>query len=78
MTTTQKRREPCEEERRLRKRMIDMNVKQRDIALATGLYLPDICHVIRQISKKPAYIRDVYNFLGLEIPEANKSFKPSA
>ncbi|MCL2357622.1 MAG: hypothetical protein FWC70_10835 [Defluviitaleaceae bacterium] len=73
MTATAKaRREPCPEERRIRKRMIDMNVKQRDIALAVGLFPTDVCKVITQTSKTPSYKRDVYNFLGLEMPNESE------
>lgn len=58
-----------EEERRLRMRMIEMGIRQRDIASATGIHINDVSSVVRGKSRSPRYIAEVYRFLELEQPE---------
>lgn len=59
-----------EEERRLRQRMIEMGIRQTDIAKATGIIIQDVSHVIRGSSRSPRYVAEVYRYLGLEQPTA--------
>jgi len=59
-----------EEERRLRQKMIEMNIRQKNIADQTGIHINDISNVIRGRSRSPRYIAEVYNYLGLEMPDA--------
>lgn len=58
-----------EQERLLRKKMIDMNIRQKDIAKATGIHINDISNVIRGRSRSPRYVAEVYKYLGFEPPE---------
>jgi len=58
----------CEEEKRMRSRMIEMGIRQNDIANATGIIIQDVSNVIRQRSKSPRYVAEVYKFLNLESP----------
>ena len=58
-----------EEEKRLRQRMIEMGIRQIDVANALGIHLADVSNVIREKSRSPRYIAEVYKFLGLEMPE---------
>ena len=56
------------EERRLRKRMIEMGIRQKDIADDLGIHIQNVSNVIRQQSRHPRYIAEVYNYMGLEQP----------
>ena len=60
------------EEKRLRKHMIDIEIKQADIVRGTGLSKPFVSAVIRGYSHCPAHIRKVYEFIGLTPPVAVK------
>ena len=60
-----------EEERRLRKRMIEMNIRQKDVASALGIHVANVSSVIRGCSQSPRYIAEVYKYLGLDMPGAN-------
>ena len=55
-----------DEERRLRHRLIEMGIRQKDVAAATGIHLNDVSNVIRGRSRSPRYVAEVYRFLGLE------------
>jgi len=55
-----------DEERRLRVRMMEMNVRQIDVAAKTGISKQDVNHVIRGKSRSPRYIAEIYKYLGLE------------
>jgi transcriptional regulator with XRE-family HTH domain len=55
-----------DEERRLRMRMIDMGIRQRNIADELGIHINDVSNVIRGRSRSPRYVAEVYKFLGLE------------
>jgi len=59
-----------DEERRLRQRMIEMGVRQTDIAASIGITIQDVSHVIRGSSRSPKYIAEVYKYLGLTQPNA--------
>ena len=56
------------EETRLRQRLIKMGIRQTDVANKTGIHIADVSNVIRQRSKLPRYIEEVYKFLGLAMP----------
>jgi hypothetical protein len=58
-----------DEERRLRMRMIQMGVRQKNIASDTGIHINDISNVIRGRSRSPRYVAEVYRYLELEQPE---------
>ena len=62
-----------EEERRLKHKMLEMGVRQTDVAKALGIDLSDVCHVVRGSSRSPRYVAEVYKYLGLKMPEQNKS-----
>ena len=57
-----------EEERRIRKRMVEIGVRQKDIVIGTGILKQDVSNVIRQRSKSTSYIAEIYHFLGLGLP----------
>ena len=57
-----------EEERRLRKRLIELGVRQADVANALGIYITDVSNVIRGKSRSPRYVAEVYKYLGLNMP----------
>ena len=58
-----------EEERRLRSRLIEMGIRQKNVAEATGIHINDISNVIRGRSRSPRYVAEVYRYLGMEMPE---------
>ena len=58
-----------EEERRLKIRILEMGIRQCDIAKAIGIADSDVTKVIRGRSQSPGYIAKVYAYLGLEIPK---------
>ena len=58
-----------DEERRLRVRMMEMGVRQKDIGKALGIDLSDVNKVVRGRSRSPRYVAEVYKYLGLEVPE---------
>ena len=60
-----------DEERRLRKRIIDMGVTQKEIAETIGIQRQDVTAVIRGKSRSPRYIAEVYKCLELERPSKN-------
>ena len=62
-----------DEERRLRHRIIELGIHQTDVAKALGINLSDVSHVVRGSSRSPRYVAEVYKYLGLEMPEQNKS-----
>ena len=57
----------------MKHRMLEMGIRQTDVANALGICLTDVCHVVRGSSRSPRYVAEVYKYLGLEIPEQNKS-----
>lgn len=58
-----------DEERRLRVRMLEMGLRQKDLADALGLPRQNVLAVIRGYSLCPLYVAEVYKYLGLEQPE---------
>ena len=58
-----------DKERRSRKRLIDLGMRQIDVSMATGIGPVDVNRVIKGISLAPAYIAEVYRCLGLEQPK---------
>lgn len=74
MTQKTKRAVPrgfSEEEKRLRRRIVDMGIRQKDIGDELGLSKADISHVFRGTCRSPRYVEAVYAYLGLEMPETN-------
>ena len=59
-----------DEERRIRVRLVEMGVRQRDMAAAIGIRFQDVSAVIRGTSKSPRYVAEVYKYLGLTGPES--------
>jgi len=57
-----------EEERRLRQRMLELGVKQTDIANTLNIQRQDVSAVVRGISRSPRYVAEVYKYLGLNVP----------
>ena len=57
-----------DEERRLRKRILEMGINQKKVAEAIGLQLSDVSKVVRGRCKSPHYVAEVYRFLGLNMP----------
>jgi len=57
-----------EEERRLRQRLIELGVRQADVANALGIHITDVSNVIRGKSRSPRYVAEVYKYLGLNMP----------
>ena len=57
------------EETRLRQRLIEMGIRQTDVANKTGIHIADVSNVIRGRSKSPRYVEEVYKFLGLDLPK---------
>jgi transcriptional regulator with XRE-family HTH domain len=58
-----------DEGRRLRIRKAELDLKNKDIAAAIGITPQDVTNVINCRSKSPRYIAEVYNLLGLDMPE---------
>jgi len=58
-----------EEEIRLRKHMLDLKIKMKDLSAETGIAISDVSKVIKGISPCPRYIATIYEYLGLEMPE---------
>ena len=61
-----------EDERRLRQRMIELGIRQTDVAKALGICLADVSNVIRERSRSPRYVAEVYKYLGLEMPSMSR------
>ena len=59
-----------EEETRIRQRLLEMGIRQINVAEALGLHVRDISAVVRGKSRSPRYVAEVYKFLGLEMPNA--------
>lgn len=57
------------EEKRLRKRLIELGLMQKDVAHSLGISTQDVSMVIRGRSKSPSYVAEVYKFLGMEMPD---------
>ncbi|MCL2337206.1 MAG: hypothetical protein FWC60_07270 [Firmicutes bacterium] len=57
-----------DEERRLRVRAMELNLRFVDIANMIGIRKQDVTAVIRGNSPSPAYIAEVYRVLGMDIP----------
>ena len=57
-----------DEERRLRNRLIELNIRQKHVAATLGIHINDVSNVIRGRSRSPRYIVEVYRCLGLEPP----------
>jgi plasmid maintenance system antidote protein VapI len=47
---------------------LEMGIRQKDVANATGIHLNDISNVVRGRSRSPRYIAEFYKFIGLEMP----------
>ena len=58
-----------EEQRRLKKRMLEMGVRQIHVADFIGITRQDVSNVVNGRSDKPKYVEKVYNFLGLDMPQ---------
>ena len=61
-----------EEERRIRKRILELGINQKKVAEVIGLQIRDVSEVVRGRSRTPHYIAEVYKFLGLEMPEIER------
>ena len=61
------------EEKRLRQRMIEMGIRQKNIAEDTGIHINDVSNVIRGRSKSPRYIAEVYKYLELKMPGTDET-----
>lgn len=59
-----------EEEKRIRKHMIDRNITQKKIASDLGLARQDVSNVVCGISRSPRYVKSVYDYIGLDVPES--------
>lgn len=57
------------EEQRLRVRLIEKGLKQRDVADALGIAKQDVSMVVCGRSTCPRYVEAVYAYLGLDIPK---------
>lgn len=58
-----------EDEKQVRKRLIDRSLTQSQIARALGLTRQDVSNVICGICRSPRYVKMVYDFVELEVPE---------
>ena len=81
LTITQKHNEEVEsmarpgftdEERRLRKRILELGINQKKVADSIGLQLRDVSEVVRGRSRTPHYVAEVYKFLGLKMPNKER------
>ena len=61
-----------DEERRLRRRILEMGINQKRVAEAVGLKLDDVSKVVRGRCKSPHYVAEVYNFLELKMPKEER------
>ena len=57
-----------DEEKRIKLRLIDMGLRQTDVARIIGIARADVCAVVRGVSRSPRYAEEVYKFLGLQMP----------
>ena len=57
-----------EEEHRIRQRLIEMGIRQKNVAEAIGIHIKDVSAVVRQCSRSPRYVAEVYKYLGLTMP----------
>ena len=56
------------EESRIKIRILELGIRQKDIALALGIAASDVSKVVKCKSNCPKYKSSVYEFLGLSMP----------
>lgn len=61
-----------EEERRIKQRLLELGLQQKHVADALKLHVRDVNAVVKQCCRSPRYVKEVYGFLGLEMPKNNK------
>lgn len=67
-----------EEEKRIRRRILDMGIRQRDIADELGISKQDVSMAISGKSTCPKYVSAVYDYLGLDMPKKDTDTQTSA
>lgn len=58
-----------QEEKRIRRRILDLGIKQKDIANELGISQQDVSMAIRGKSTCPRYVEAVYAYLKLDMPK---------